>query len=184
MILAFLEEVHWIINIIQWERVSSDIWDCFWQLRACGMKKDDIQWIRWSLGFETGTLLHTQTHTAVHSQVPQQHHSPQEPTQWYRAWAAPQCSSLLFLRAIAHFSPLTHGMGAGQLQNCVWALALAEHVANGTVLNWSSPLTFPNLPLTKIYKNYQLFLEPMRRESLKNSSQARHNVRYYEHRKG
>lgn len=88
MVHSFLEEVDWLTNLIQGERLSSDIWGCCWQLRVSGMKKDDTQWIRRSLGFETGALLHTQTHTSVHIQVTQQlceafpvHHGPQEPTQ-------------------------------------------------------------------------------------------------------
>lgn len=40
-----LEESDWIMSIIQglqWERESREIWGCTHQLRACGLKKDDM----------------------------------------------------------------------------------------------------------------------------------------------
>lgn len=105
------------------------------------MKKDDTQRIRRSLGFETGVLLFTQTHTAVCSQVAQQlceaslctmgHRSPLSDTGWEQHLSAPPCFSPEPLLT----SPHNYSMGAGQLQHCMCVLVLTEHIAKGTVYN-------------------------------------------------
>lgn len=55
-----------------------------------------------------------------------------------------------FPRSHCPLLPTNYGVGAGQLQHCMCALALGEHIAKGTVYRWSLSLTFLNLPLTKI----------------------------------